>query len=104
VGAGSSRRYSNPPLFSTDQVTPLHLARELVYADGRVRVTLRDCQWDEAERWQSYREMVVDWRYDALRGWPPDGLCVCPLCGRVLCVPPGRAICFACGNKWTVFL
>ena len=88
-------------VLASTEVTPLHLAREVVYADMRWEHALRDCLWDWAETWQAYREQLIDWRFGTLRGWPPGELVQC-FCGRVSRFPPGQACCFGCGTRMTV--
>ena len=85
---------------ATAVASALHLARELVRADGDYVYCVEQCLWDHAEAWHEYRERLQSWRFDVTRGHTPADLQVCPRCGGVQQLVGGLVRCFACGEQW----
>lgn len=78
------------------------LLSELRIAEDEVRVA-RD--WVARHRWEMYRERVMSWRYLITRGVPVYRVTHCRTCDRLVRFQCNRrAVCFACGQRWWVYL
>jgi len=92
-----------PDLFGPERMAfgAQRLVLEILIADQEIRAYRR--QWIARHRWMMYRERVVGWRYQLVRGKPVHNLARCPTCDRLVRYQyKYRSNCFSCGLRWWV--
>jgi len=80
-------------------VTLHDLCHEIVMAEIRANLWIRQGIWDRGEWWAAYYERLHGWHFYWIRGELPQ-LQRCPACQRIDASPPGYLTCFACGSHW----
>lgn len=96
----TGRRVARQLLPGSGKVSPQHLARELVHADAMVLMYRATFNLERADAWLEYRERVLGWRFDSIRGSSPRNLQLCPFCGHVMQFEPGDIRCAMCAQWW----